>query len=181
MEALDVGSREDAKRFCKSASRTKHQIWSLDNQIPVDQVMSMDELLGLSLSERRFNMTLLALFAGLAVILASIGIYSVVAYTTSQRTHEIGIRMAVGASRSDVLELVISQSARLAVIGMAVGTLGVFVFTRVMSSLLFDVAPTDPATIIGTAIVMAVVVLVASYAPASRAMRINPMLALRYE
>ncbi len=115
----------------------------------------MDALLGLSLSERRLNTTLLALFAGLALILASVGIYSVTSYTVSQRAQEIGIRMAVGANRRDVLGLVIGQSARLAAIGLAAGIFGVFVFTRIMSSLLFEVAPTDTATIVGTTIVMA--------------------------
>ena len=159
----------------------KRQIWSLDNRIPIDRVVSMDALLGLSLSERRFNTTLLALFAGLALILASVGIYSVTSYTVSQRAQEIGIRMAVGANRRDVLGLVIGQSARLAAIGLAAGILGVFAFTRIMSILLFEVAPTDTATIVGTTIVMAVVVLLACYVPARRAMRVDPMVALRCE
>jgi len=159
----------------------KGQIWSLDNRIPVDHVTSMVAMLGLSLSERRFNMALLALFAGLAVILASVGIYSVMSYTVSQRTHEIGIRMAVGARRSDVLSLVMGYGARLALIGLVVGILGVFASTRVMKSLLFDVTPTDPVTIAAATLVMMVVVLVACYVPARRAIGIDPIQSLRYE
>ncbi|HLY43089.1 MAG TPA: ABC transporter permease [Terracidiphilus sp.] len=159
----------------------KRQIWALDDRLPADQVLSMDALLGLSLRDRRFNTTLLALFAGLALILASVGVYSVMSYAVSQRAQEIGIRMAVGANRRDVLRLIMGQSARLAAIGLGAGIVGVFAFTRVMSSLLFEVAPTDPATIAGTVILMAGVVLAACYAPARRAMRVDPIVALRYE
>lgn len=159
----------------------KRQIWSLDNRIPVDHVVSMDAVLGLSLSERRFNMALLTFFAGLAVILASVGIYSLMSYNVSQRTHEIGIRMAVGARRSDVLKLVMGQGALLAAVGTAAGILGLLGFTRVMTSLLFDVTPTDPGAIVTATLVMMVVVLLACYIPARRAIRIDPTQSLRYE
>ena len=159
----------------------KQQIWSLDSRIPVDHVLSMEAILNLSLSERRFNMALLVLFAGLALILASVGIYSLMSYTVTQRTHEIGIRMAVGARRNDVLALVMGQGARLALAGLVAGILGVFAFTRMMKSLLFDVTPTDPVTVVAATFVMIGVVLLACYVPARRAVRIDPIQSLRYE
>jgi predicted permease len=159
----------------------KRQIWSLDNQIPLNRIESMDELLAQSLAERRFNMLLLGLFAGLAVILAAVGLYGVMSYGVSQRTHEIGIRMAVGACRSDVLKLVMRQGARLAVLGLASGVLGALALTRLMASLLFGVTPTDPATFATIALLMTTVVLLACFIPARRATRVDPIVALRYE
>ncbi len=159
----------------------KQQIWSLDNRIPVDHVLDMDAILGKSLSQHRFNMALLTLFAGLAVILAFVGIYSVMSYTVSQRTHEIGIRMAVGARRSHVLKLIMGQGALLAVVGLGAGILCVFAFTRVMRSLLFNVKPTDSVTIAAATLVMMVVVLLACYFPVRRAIGIDPTQSLRYE
>ena len=159
----------------------KRQIWALDNQIPLNRIHTMDELLSLSLAERRFNMFLLGLFAGLATILATIGIYGVMSYGISQRTHEIGIRIAVGAGRSDVFNLVIEEGARLAVVGLGAGILAAFALTRFMKSLLFGVKPTDPAILIGVALLMALVVLMACLVPARRAMRVDPWVALRDE
>jgi ABC-type antimicrobial peptide transport system permease subunit len=141
----------------------------------------MDELLGLSLAERQFNMSLLGLFAALAMILVAVGIYGVIAYSVSQRTHEIGIRMAVGARRVDVLRLVVGQGVRMAAVGLTVGILGGFALTRLMTKLLFGVAPTDPFTFATVVILMMAVVLLACWIPARRAMRVNPIIALRYE
>lgn len=159
----------------------KKQVWSLDRQIPVSDVQSMDELLSVSLAEERFNMILLGAFAGLALILAAVGIYGVMAYTVSQRTHEIGIRIALGAQRGDVVRLVVGQGAKLALAGIIIGLAGALALTRLMSTLLFDVTPTDPLTFLGVAIVLAMVALAACYIPARRAMRVDPMTALRYE
>ncbi len=159
----------------------KGQVWSLDSQIPLNRIQSMEELLGLSLAERRFNMFLLGLFAGMAMILASVGIYGLMAYSVSQRTHEIGVRMAVGARRRDVLKLVMGQSARLAAVGFAAGVLAALAFTRLMTRLLFEVTPTDPATFAAVALLMMAVVLLASFVPARRAMKVDPMVALRHE
>jgi len=159
----------------------KRQVWSLDNQIPLDQVESMDDLLALSLAERRFNMVLFGLFAGLAMILAAVGIYGVMSYSVSQRTHEIGIRMAVGASGSDILRLVMGQGARLAAVGLAAGVLGAIALTRLMASLLFGVTPTDPGTFAGVAVLMLAVVLLSCFVPVRRATKVDPMVALRYE
>jgi putative ABC transport system permease protein len=159
----------------------KKQVWSLDRQIPVSDVQSMDELLSVSLAEERFNMILLGAFAGLALVLAAVGIYGVMAYTVSQRTHEIGIRIALGAQRGDVVRLVVGQGAKLALAGIIIGLAGAFALTRLMASLLFDVTPTDPLTFAGVAIVLALVALAACYIPARRAMRVDPMTALRYQ
>ena len=159
----------------------KSQVWSLDNQIPLNRIESMDELLSQSLAERRFNMRLLGLFAGLALTLAAVGLYGVMSYSVSQRTHEIGIRMAVGARRRDVLMLVMGQGARLAATGVAAGIVGAFALTRLMTSLLFGVAPTDPATFAAVVLLMMAAVLLACYVPARRAVRVDPMVALRYE
>jgi putative ABC transport system permease protein len=159
----------------------KKQIWSLDNQIPVSDVHTMEELLSVSLAQQRFNMLLLGLFAALALILAAVGIYGAMAYAVDQRTHEIGIRTALGAQRRDVLRLVMRDGAKIAFLGIASGIAGALALTRLMASLLFEVKPTDPATFAGVAILLALVALAACYIPARRAMRVDPMVALRYE
>jgi len=159
----------------------KHEIWSLDHELPLDRIGSMGELLNLSLAERRFNMFLLSLFAGLATLLAAVGIYGVMSHTTSQRTNEIGLRMAVGASRGDVLKLVIGQGARLAAVGSASGLLGALALTHWMRSLLFGVGATDPETLAAVTLLMVTVVLVACFVPAYRAIRVDPLTALRDE
>ncbi|MFZ0924564.1 MAG: FtsX-like permease family protein, partial [Candidatus Acidiferrales bacterium] len=159
----------------------KKQVWSMDSLIPVSDVQSMDDLMSVSLAQQWFNLLLLGLFAALALILALVGTYGVMAYVVSQRTHEIGVRIALGAQRSDVLTLVIGQAARLALSGIAIGIVGAFALTRLMSSLLFEVAPTDPATFTAAAILLGAVALLAGYIPARRAMRVDPMVALRYE
>jgi predicted permease len=159
----------------------KKQIWSLDGQIPVGDVHAMDELIAVSLAQQRFNMLLLGLFAALALILAAVGIYGAMAYAVNQRTHEIGIRTALGAQRRDVLRLVMRDGAKIAFLGIAFGIAGALALTRLMASLLFEVKPTDPATFAGVAILLALVALAACYIPARRAMRVDPMVALRYE
>jgi putative ABC transport system permease protein len=159
----------------------KQQIWSLDSQIPLNRVQSMDELLGLSLAERQFNMSLLGLFAALAMILVAVGIYGVISYSVNQRTHEIGIRIAVGARRVDVLRLVMGQGVRIAVVGLTAGILGAVALTRLMTNLLFGVAPTDPVTFVVVVLLMMAAVLLACWIPARRATRVDPIIALRYE
>ncbi len=159
----------------------KRQIWSLDGQLPVSDVHAMDDLLAVSLAQQRFNMLLLALFAALALILAAVGIYGAMAYAVNQRTHEIGIRAALGAQRRDVLRLVMRDGAKIALFGIAFGIVGALALTRLMASLLFAVKPTDPATFVGVAMLLALVALAACYIPARRAMRVDPMVALRYE
>jgi putative ABC transport system permease protein len=156
-------------------------IRSLDPEVPLFQVRSMREVLSESVAPRRFNMLLLAAFAGLALLLASIGIYGVMSYSVSQYTHEIGIRMALGASAANVLRLIVREGMTLVSIGLAVGAAGALALTRVMSSLLFDVKPADPATFASVSVLLAVVAFAASYIPARRATRVDPMIALRYE
>jgi putative ABC transport system permease protein len=162
-------------------AEVKKQIWSLDAQIPVDDVRPMDELIAVSVAQQRFNMLLLGLFAALALILAAVGIYGAMAYAANQRTHEIGIRTALGAQRRDVLRVVMQDGAKIALFGIASGIAGALALTRLMASLLFEVKPTDPVTFAGVAILLALVALAACYIPARRAMRVDPMVALRYE
>jgi putative ABC transport system permease protein len=142
---------------------------------------SMDEIISNSISSRRFSMILMAIFAGLALLMASIGIYGVISYLTSQRTHEIGIRMALGAERRDVLMMVVRQGIKLALIGVAIGIGGALVLTRFLASLLYGVKPTDPLTFIAVSLILIAVALTACYIPARRAARVDPMVALRYE
>jgi putative ABC transport system permease protein len=159
----------------------KKQVWSVDSQIPVSEVHSMGDLMGVSLAQQRFNMLLLGLFAALALILATVGIYGMMAYRVGQRMHEIGIYIALGAQRRDVLRLVLGDGAKLAFFGIAMGIAGAIALTRVMTSLLFEVKPTDPETIAVVAILLAFVALAACYVPTRRAMRVDPVVALRYE
>jgi len=144
-------------------------------------VETADEIISRSLSARRFAMILLAVFAGLALALSSIGIYGVISYIAGQRTHEIGIRIALGAQRSDILKIVLGQGARLAIVGVAIGLAAAAGLTRLMTTILYGVSATDPVTFAGVAIVLTIVALAACYIPARRAMRTDPMVALRYE
>jgi putative ABC transport system permease protein len=159
----------------------KRQIWSLDSQIPVSDIQSMDDLLAVSVAQQRFNMLLLATFAALALALAGVGIYGMMAYRVNQRTHEIGVYMALGAQHRDVLRLVMKDGVKLALMGIVLGLAGAIALTRVMVSLLFEVKPTDPATLIGVALLLAAVAVLACYIPARRALSIHPMTALRCE
>jgi predicted permease len=159
----------------------KKQVWSLDSRIPVSDVHTMDELMAVSLAQQRFNMLLLGLFAALALVLAAVGIYGMMAYRVDQRMHEIGIHIALGAQRRDVLRLVLGDGAKLACFGIAIGIASAIALTRLMTSLLFEVKPTDPETFAVVAIVLAIVALAACYVPTRRAMRVDPMVALRYE
>jgi putative ABC transport system permease protein len=148
--------------------------------VPVKFSTFEDEMGGW-LADRRFLFLLVGLFAAAALVLAAVGIYGVVAFSVTRRTQEIGVRMALGAQRSDVLRLVVGEGARLAVLGVGLGIGASFVITRLLSSLLFGVSATDPMTFIGVAMLLSIVALLASYVPARRAMRVDPMTALRYE
>jgi putative ABC transport system permease protein len=159
----------------------KKQVWSVDSQIPVSEVHSMEDLMGVSLAQQRFNTLLLGLFAALALFLAAVGIYGMMAYSVGQRMHEIGIYIALGAQPRDVLRLVLGDGAKLVFFGIAIGIAGAIALTRVMTSLLFEVKPTDPETFAVVAILLAIVALAACYVPTRRAMRVDPVVALRYE
>jgi len=153
----------------------------MDREEPIANIATMDQLITDSVARSRFMMFLLGLFAALALILASIGIYGVMSYAVSQRTNEIGIRMALGAQRRDILRLVLGHGSRLAIIGVAIGIGTALLLTRLMVSLLFSVSATDPATFSAVAVLLLLVALIACYIPARRAMKVDPMVALRYE
>jgi ABC-type antimicrobial peptide transport system permease subunit len=142
---------------------------------------TMESLIADSTAQRRFAMILLGAFAAVALILASIGIYGVITYVVGQRTQEIGIRIALGAQRKDVLGLILWQGTRLALLGAAIGIGCALALTRLMSDLLYGIGATDPATFAGLALVLIVVAITACYLPARRAMRVNPVTALRCE
>jgi putative ABC transport system permease protein len=150
------------------------------NQV-IYSVQTMDEVVANSLAGRRFSMILLGVFAVLALVLSSIGIYGVISYLVGQRTHEIGIRMALGAQRVDVLKLVLGQGMRMALIGVGIGLVAAIALTRLISKMLFQVSATDPITLIGVSVLLTFVALLACYIPARRAMRTDPIVALRYE
>jgi len=156
-------------------------IHKFDPNLPVTHVITLDNLFSDSVSPRRFSTFLLGLFAGLALLLAAMGIYGVMSYVVSLRTNEIGIRMALGAQPRDIWRLVIGRGAQLALTGVAFGIIGAFALTKLISSLLYGVKPTDPITFGGVALLLVSVALLACYVPARRAMRVDPMVALRYE
>ncbi len=163
------------------AAAVKNQIQTIDKDLPIDEAKTMEQLLAESVSGRRFNMLLLSVFALVALVLAVVGIYGVMSYTVTQRTHEIGIRVAIGAQPRDVFRMVIGQGMMLAMIGVAFGLVGAFGLTRLMTSMLFGVEPTDPATFIGIAVLLIGVALAACYIPGRRATKVDPLVALRYE
>jgi putative ABC transport system permease protein len=153
----------------------------LDSSLPVRNLRSVEQLVGRSIAPQRFNLSLLSLFAGLGLLLAVVGIYGVMAYSVSQRTHEIGLRMALGAQARDVRKLFVRQGMSLALIGVAIGLIASLVLTRLMKSLLFGVSTTDPVTLAGVALLLTCVALLACYIPARRATKVDPLVALRYE
>jgi ABC-type antimicrobial peptide transport system permease subunit len=159
----------------------RHASQQISNEIIIFGPQSMDEVITSSIARRRFSMILLVAFATLALLLASVGIYGVISYVVGQRTHEIGIRMALGARQLDILRLVLSGAGRLAVIGVAVGLASALGLTRLMANLLYGVGPNDPLTFIAVPAILISVALLASYLPARRATKVDPMVALRYE
>ncbi|HEV2912969.1 MAG TPA: ABC transporter permease [Pyrinomonadaceae bacterium] len=163
------------------AAPARRVIQSIDPAQPVADLRTMESWVGESVARARFGTLLLTVFACIALLLASVGIYGVTAYTVTQRTHEIGIRVALGAQASDVLRLIVGHGMRLALIGVAVGVGGALLLTRVLGTLLFGVSPTDLATFISVASVLMLVTFLACYMPARRATKVDPMLALRSE
>ncbi|MFY9556007.1 MAG: ABC transporter permease [Blastocatellia bacterium] len=163
------------------AAAVRAKILDVDKDQPIYNVKPMEELITGSISQQRFAMMLLVVFAGVALTLAAVGIYGVMSYSVTQRSHEIGIRMALGARGSDVLNMVVGQGLKLVIAGVAIGLAAAFGLTRVMSSLLFGVSPTDVVTFIATSVVLTAVAVMASLIPAFRATKVDPMVALRYE
>jgi len=163
------------------ANTLTHEAQQIDRELPLYDVRTMEQLVSRSVSEPRFNMILLTFFSGLALALASVGIYGVMACSVSERTREIGIRMALGAEAVDVLKLVLRQGAALIVTGVSLGLLAALAATRVIASFLFGVSPSDPATFAGIALLLGAVALLACYIPARRATKVDPIVALRYE
>jgi putative ABC transport system permease protein len=162
-----------------SAARTALQ--QLDPELPLAGVATMDQLLADSLSRSRFTMLLLGIFSAVALVLAAVGIYGLIAYSVTQRTQELGIRIALGAQRRDVLRLVLAQGTRLTLLGVALGVFAALVLSRLLATLLFNVSATDPLTFAGVTALLAVVALLACFIPARRATRVDPIVALRYE
>jgi putative ABC transport system permease protein len=162
-------------------STIRNQLQQMDPELPMAAVATMDQLLADSLSRSRFTMLLLGIFAVVALVLAAVGIYGLIAYSVTQRTQELGIRIALGAERRDVLRLVFVQGTRLTLLGVAIGVLGALALSRLLGSLLFGVSATDPLTFAGVACLLVVVALLACFFPARRATRVDPMVALRYE
>ena len=163
------------------ASSVRAAVWSLDKDLPVTRVRTMEEVWSVSIASQRLNLLLFVLFASLALILATVGIYGVMAYNVAERTREIGIRVALGARSNDVLKLVLAQGLRLAAHGLLLGVVAAFALTRLMASMIYGVSSTDAATFFTVALSLGAVALAACYIPARRALRVDPMVALRYE
>jgi putative ABC transport system permease protein len=163
------------------ANAARNVIRAIDPEQPVADVRTMESLIGTSVARARFNTLLLTIFAVVALLLAGVGIYGVMAYSVAQRTHEIGVRMALGARATDVLRLVAKTGMTLAISGVAIGVAASFALTRLMKTLLFNVSETDPLTFVGIPLLLAFVALLACLIPARRAAKVDPMIALRYE
>jgi putative ABC transport system permease protein len=159
----------------------KEQVWAVDNDQPMYKIRTMKQVIDESQSSSRLTLVLLAIFAAVALLLAAVGIYGVISYAVTQRTREIGIRIALGADRQDVLRLVVGQGMGLALAGVAVGLGGALALTRVMSGLLFGVSATDPMIFSTAPVFLAAIALMASYIPARRAMSVDPAVSLSYE
>jgi putative ABC transport system permease protein len=159
----------------------RDQVLSLDKEQPISNIKTLDQSISTSVAQQQFSMLLLSVFAGVALLLAAVGIYGVLSYAVTQRTHEIGIRMALGAGQPEVLKLIIGHGLRLTLIGVTLGLGGAFALTRLMATMLFNVSATDPLTFTLLALALLLIALLACFVPARRATKVDPMIALRYE
>lgn len=164
-----------------NASWIGEAVGKVNNETAIYDITTMTQVIAKSLAEKRFAMALLGVFAALATVLSSVGIYGVISYIAGQRTHEIGVRMALGAERANVLRMMLTQAGKMALIGVAIGLIAAFGLMRLMSSMLFGVSTQDPLTFLAVALLLTLVAMAACYVPARRATRIDPMVALRYE
>jgi putative ABC transport system permease protein len=171
-------TKGDPNSFAAAAGKA---VLSVDANVPIARVETMNDVLSSSISRWRFNMLVLGIFAALALILAAVGLYGVLSYSVAQRIHEIGIRMALGASKTDVLKLVVGQGLRLTLIGVGLGLIGALGVTRFLASLLYGIEPTDAMTLVTVSLLLSGVAVLACYIPARRAAKVDPMVALRYE
>jgi len=162
-------------------SAIREEVWAVDKDQPVTDIKTMDQFVANSVSSRKFNALLFAMFAGLALVLAIVGVYGVIAYSVSQRVQEIGIRMALGAEPSNVVRLVLGRGMVLVLIGVGLGLGASMALTRVMTSLLFAVSATDPGTFTVVSLLLIFISVLASYVPARRAAKVDPIVALRSE
>jgi len=179
--SMYVAIRSATSDATSLSSAAQSAVWSINKDVPLANLRTMQEVMANSVQRRRFSMLLLSIFAAVAMLLAAIGLYGVMSYSVAQRTHEIGIRIALGARRPDVLALVVKQGMTLAFIGIAAGTLLSLAVTRLISGMLFGITATDPLTFSGVATLLAAVAFLANYLPARRAAKVDPMVALRYE
>jgi putative ABC transport system permease protein len=163
------------------ANSARREVLNVDPLQPVEKIQSMEDVVDDFVAQPRFNMVLLGTFAGLALALSAIGVYGVMTYTVSQRTHEFGLRMALGASSADVLRFVLGHALRISAIGLTAGVIGAFIVSRALTSLLFGVKAGDPLTFAGVALLLAGIAILASYLPARRATKVDPVIALRYQ
>jgi ABC-type antimicrobial peptide transport system permease subunit len=175
-----VVARTDGTPMASMDSIT-HSLEKVNSRMVVYGTQTMTDIISDSLAAKRFVMVLLGVFAALAMLLSSIGIYGVLSYVVGQRTNEIGIRMALGADRFTVLRMVLAQAGQMVMLGVVIGLVAAVLLTRLMSSILFGVSPSDPLTLSGVALLLTAVALFACYIPARRATRVDPMIALRYE
>jgi len=185
IDLFDIGMIDGVREHTGDNPALLDSIRRVSREMSSEQVVfgvqSMEQLIADSLSSQRFTMMLLAVFAALALLLASVGIYGVISYVVGQRTHEIGIRMALGASRAEILRMVLRGSGRTALIGVSVGLIAALGLTRVMAHMLYGVSATDPLTFAAVSVVLMLVALLAASFPAHKATLVDPMVALRYE